>query len=126
MRNAYNIKKTIAILVALLALISCAKDLSAVTSDSSDEARTAKDGWTITGMLPVKKSIFIADGATVTLNEVSINANEAWNDGEGAGTGNALTALVSVKQATAERLLSAAMKPAESMKALHLHSVNQV
>lgn len=87
MRNAYNIKKTIAILVALLALISCAKDLSAVTSDSSDEARTAKDGWTITGMLPVKKSIFIADGATVTLNEVSINANEAWNDGEGAGTG---------------------------------------
>ena len=79
MRNAYNIKKTIS---------AKTLDLSAVTSDSSDEARTAKDGWTITGMLPVKKSIFIADGATVTLNEVSINANEAWNDGEGASIGS--------------------------------------
>lgn len=60
-------------------------DLSALTADSSVEDRTAKDGWTIFGDLRVNKPIFIADGATVTLDDVSINANGAWYESASAG-----------------------------------------
>lgn len=60
-------------------------DLSAVTAESSDEDRTAKDGWTIFGDLRVNKPIFIADGATVTLDDVSINANGTWYESASAG-----------------------------------------
>ena len=44
------------------------KDLSTVTADW-----TAEDGWTLTGTLTENKKISIADGATVTLNNATIN-----------------------------------------------------
>jgi len=94
-------KKAIIVLSTILTLVSCNKettdkndstltgvnvlDLSTITSESSDEDRTAKGKCTLFGTLPVKKPIFIADGATVTLRGVSINANKAWNGGDGAG-----------------------------------------
>ena len=53
-------------------------DLSAVTAETSDEDRTAKDGWEITGTLGVNKQIMIADGATVTLDNATINYNSNY------------------------------------------------
>jgi len=55
-------------------------DLSTVTT-----ATTIKDGYTVTGTLAAKVKISIADGATVTLDGVSINAEGSWTDGIYAG-----------------------------------------
>lgn len=55
-------------------------DLSTVTVD-----RTVTDGYTLTGTLGSNVKISIADGATVTLNGVSINADRAWTNGNNAG-----------------------------------------
>jgi len=60
-------------------------DLSTVTSETSESDRTAKDGWIIKGTLGVNQQIFIADGATVTLKNVNINASSTWTSGEYAG-----------------------------------------
>ena len=48
-------------------------DLAHITSESTEAFATATDGMTITGTLGVNKKISIADGATVTLDNVSIN-----------------------------------------------------
>lgn len=55
-------------------------DLSNVT-----EATTANNGDVLTGTLAKNVQISIADGATVTLNNVSINADGAWTSGYYAG-----------------------------------------
>ena len=46
---------------------------------------TLPDGTTVIGTLGVNKKISIADGATVTLNGVSINASGTWTSGDYAG-----------------------------------------
>jgi hypothetical protein len=46
---------------------------------------TVVDGQTMTGTLANNVKISIADGATVTLDNVSINANGAWKSGDYAG-----------------------------------------
>ena len=48
-------------------------DLAKVTAESTVEFATAIDGMTITGTLGVDKKVSIADGATVTLDNVTIN-----------------------------------------------------
>ena len=48
-------------------------DLAKVTAESTVEFATAIDGMTITGTLGVDKKVSIADGATVTLDGVTIN-----------------------------------------------------
>lgn len=57
-------------------------DLSKITSETTEAFATATDGMTITGTLGVNKKISIADGATVTLDGVSINgvndSNYEW------------------------------------------------
>jgi len=55
-------------------------DLSSLTADT-----VVPDGTTLTGTLGNNVKISIADGATVTLNDVSINADHAWNTGDYAG-----------------------------------------
>ena len=55
-------------------------DLSTVTT-----ATTIEDGYTVTGTLGKNVKITIADNATVTLNNVSINADDVWKDGSSAG-----------------------------------------
>ena len=55
-------------------------DLSTVTT-----ATTIEDGYTVTGTLGANVKITIADNATVTLNNVSINADDVWKDGSSAG-----------------------------------------
>ena len=55
-------------------------DLATVTA-----ATTIQDGYTVTGKLAAKVKISIADGATVTLDGVSINAEGSWTDGIYAG-----------------------------------------
>lgn len=70
--KVYNVNKTQA--------VSNVVDLSTVTT-----ATTIKDGYTVTGTLAAKVKISIADGATVTLDGVSINAEGSWTDGIYAG-----------------------------------------
>ena len=48
-------------------------DLSKLTNESTEAFATAADGMTITGTLGVNKKVSIADGATVTLDGVTIN-----------------------------------------------------
>ena len=55
-------------------------NLSELTADY-----VAKDGETLTGALGVNVKISIADGATVTLDGVSINAEGTWSSGDYAG-----------------------------------------
>ncbi len=55
-------------------------DLSTVTADT-----TVADGMTITGTLANNVKISIADGATVTLKNASINADESFTTGDYAG-----------------------------------------
>ena len=55
-------------------------DLATVTA-----ATTIQDGYTVTGKLAAKVKISIADGATVTLDGVSINAEGTWDTGDWAG-----------------------------------------
>ena len=55
-------------------------DLSRITS-----ACIAENGKTLTGTLGQNVQISIADGATITLNNVSINADSAWTSGDYAG-----------------------------------------
>ena len=55
-------------------------DLSTVTADT-----TVADGYTITGTLANNVKISIADGATVTLKNASINADGTWTSGDYAG-----------------------------------------
>ena len=55
-------------------------DLSTVTTDT-----TVADGFTITGTLANNVKISIADGATVTLKNASINADGTWTSGDYAG-----------------------------------------
>ncbi len=55
-------------------------DLSTVTADT-----TVADGMTITGTLANNVKISIADGATVTLKNASINADGTWKSGDYAG-----------------------------------------
>ena len=55
-------------------------DLSTVTADT-----TVADGFTITGTLANNVKISIADGATVTLKNASINADGTWTSGDYAG-----------------------------------------
>ena len=55
-------------------------DLSDLTNDYE-----AHDGDTLTGTLGANVKISIADGATVVLNGVSINANGSWTTGDYAG-----------------------------------------
>ena len=55
-------------------------DLSTVT-----EGITIKDGFTVEGTLGKNVKISIADGATVTLDNVSINADGTWNRDNWAG-----------------------------------------
>ena len=60
-------------------------DLAKITNSSTEAFATARDGMTIYGTLGVKKKVSIADGATVTLNGISINSDEAWANGGFAG-----------------------------------------
>ena len=55
-------------------------DLSTVTADT-----TVADGYTITGTLANNVKISIAAGATVTLKNASINADESFTTGDYAG-----------------------------------------
>jgi hypothetical protein len=55
-------------------------DLSIVTKEI-----TIKDGFTVEGTLGENVKISIADGATVTLDNVSINADGTWYSGNWAG-----------------------------------------
>lgn len=55
-----------------------------VDLSSLNEAYQAKDGDILTGTLANKVQISIADGATVTLRNVSINADGNWTGGSGA------------------------------------------
>ncbi|MBO7123118.1 MAG: hypothetical protein J6V90_07555 [Treponema sp.] len=55
-------------------------DLSTVTADT-----TVANGFTITGTLANNVKISIADGATVTLKNASINAEGTWTSGDYAG-----------------------------------------
>ena len=59
--------------------------LEHLTSSSTAEFATATDGMTITGTLSVNKKVSIADGATVTLDNASINAAGTWSGGTYAG-----------------------------------------
>ena len=60
---------------------SCRRvDLSQITADS-----VIQDCDTLTGTLGANVKISIADGATVILDGVSINANGSWTNGEYAG-----------------------------------------
>lgn len=62
------------------------KAASVVTDLSTINANyTAKNGETLTGTLASNVQISIADGATVILNGVSINANGGWTSGDYAG-----------------------------------------
>ena len=60
-------------------------DLAKITSESTEAFATATDGMTITGTLAINKKISIAAGATVTLDNVSINADGNWYDDAWAG-----------------------------------------
>ena len=55
-------------------------DLSTVTENT-----TVPDGWTVTGTLGRNVKISIADGATVTLDNVNINGSGTWTSGDYAG-----------------------------------------
>ena len=55
-------------------------NLSEVSGD-----KTIQDGYTVTGTLGAEVKISIADGATVTLDGVSINAEGTWKSGNYAG-----------------------------------------
>ena len=58
----------------------------AITDLSTINANyTASNGVTLTGTLGANKQISIADGATVILNGVSINADGTWSSGDYAG-----------------------------------------
>lgn len=70
-------------------------DLSTVTSDI-----TVNNGYTLTGTLVANKKISIADGATVTLNNVTINGvdNGSYNWAGITCNGNATLILVDEEQ----------------------------
>jgi hypothetical protein len=56
-----------------------------VNLSTKNSAYTAQNGETLTGTLGANVKISIADGATVILNGVSINANGGWTSGNYAG-----------------------------------------
>lgn len=56
-----------------------------VDLSTKNTAYTASNGETLTGTLGTNVKISIADGATVILNGVSINANGGWTSGNYAG-----------------------------------------
>ena len=56
-----------------------------VNLSTKNSAYTAQNGETLTGTLANNVKISIADGATVTLNNVSINASGSWTSGDYAG-----------------------------------------
>ena len=60
-------------------------DLAKLTNSSTPEYATARNGMTVYGTLAANVKVSIADGATVTLDGVSINANGAWTSGNYAG-----------------------------------------
>ena len=60
-------------------------DLSKLTAQSTEAYATATDGMTLTGTLAVNVKVSIADGATVTLKNASINADGTWTSGDYAG-----------------------------------------
>lgn len=60
-------------------------DLSKLTAQSTAAFATATDGMTITGTLAANVKVSIADGATVTLKNASINADGTWTSGDYAG-----------------------------------------
>lgn len=68
--HIYNISRSVA----------PATDLSTINANY-----TASNGETLTGTLANNVKISIADGATVILNGVSINANGGWTSGDYAG-----------------------------------------
>ena len=55
-------------------------DLATIT-----EAYTAQDGETLTGLLPKDGSIYVADGASITLKDVVINPNSEYDTQDCAG-----------------------------------------
>ena len=67
-------------------------DLSTVTT-----ATTIEDGYTVTGTLGANVKVSIADGATVTLDGVSINADGTWTTGTYAGITCAGSATIILK-----------------------------
>ena len=58
---------------------------TSVNLSSIASAYTAQHGEALTGTLGQNVQISIADGATIMLNNVSINANSAWDSGDYAG-----------------------------------------
>ena len=54
-------------------------DLSKLTAQSTEAYATATDGMTLTGTLAVNVKVSIADGATVTLNGVTIEGESDYN-----------------------------------------------
>ena len=60
-------------------------DLSKLTAQSTEAYATATDGMILTGTLAVNVKVSIADGATVTLKNASINAEGTWTSGDYAG-----------------------------------------
>lgn len=68
------------LLMAVMGAWAESIDLATVTT-----ATTANNGDVLTGTLANNVQISIADGATVTLNNVSINADGAWTSGYYAG-----------------------------------------
>ena len=67
-------------LLATSTAFATTHDLSAL-----EDALVAQDGDVLTGKLGKELQISIAAGATVTLNGVDINGDEAWNTGAYAG-----------------------------------------
>lgn len=61
---------------------------------------TAQDGDVLTGMLGANVKISIADGAAVTLDGVSINANGTWESGDYAGLTPLGDATITLKEET--------------------------
>ena len=70
-------------------------DLSTITSKY-----TAQNGDVLTGTLGERVQISIADGATVTLDGVSINADGTWNTGKYAGINCEGNATIILKEET--------------------------
>mgnify|MGYP002623442635 CR=1 FL=1 len=56
-------------------------DLAKLTNESTEEFATATDGMTITGTLTANVKVSIADGATITFDNATINGvnNESYN-----------------------------------------------
>ena len=60
-------------------------NLATLTGEEPEGFATATNGMTITGTLGVNVKVSIADGASVTLSDVSINASDSYDEDEWAG-----------------------------------------